>query len=156
MWPDVPKLITWFWPYPVGCCTCCTDGLGLYCIWFVVVPWACSDEPWTAWTSLLPAGAASSWPNVECCNKLAQPDQLETHETPLSWCYGMCSRKLYYGSIWHHEHICLQPPWRNAYLQLHLHLSAHATELLVVDISKQFYCHVSWCRTTNTCSKILL
>ena len=47
--------------------------------------------------------------NVECCNKPVQPNQLETHETPLSWCCGMGSKKLYYGSIWHHEQICLQP-----------------------------------------------
>ena len=59
MWPDVPKLITWFWPCPVCCCTCCTDGPGLYCIWFAVVPWVCLDEPWTVWTSPLLAGAAS-------------------------------------------------------------------------------------------------
>ena len=33
---------------------------------------------------------------------------------------------------------------------------AHASKLLVVDISEQFYSHVSWCRTTNTFSEILL
>ena len=94
--------------------------------------------------------------NVECCNKLAQPDQLETHETPLSWCCGMCLRKLYCGSIWHHEQVCLQLLRRIVYLQLHLHLSTHATELLVVDIFEQLYCHVPWCRTTNTCFEILV
>ena len=44
----------------------------------------------------------------------------------------------------------------NAYPQLHLHLSAHAIELMVVDISEQLYCHVSWCKTTNIYSEILL
>ena len=44
----------------------------------------------------------------------------------------------------------------NACLQLHLHMSAHATELLVVDISEQFYYHMSWSRTTSIWSKILL
>ena len=41
--------------------------------------------------------------DVEYCNKVAQPDQLETHETPPSWCCGMCSRKFHYGLIWHYE-----------------------------------------------------
>ena len=45
---------------------------------------------------------------------------------------------------------------KNAYLQLRLYHTAHAIELLVVDISRQLYCHMSWCRTTNTCSEILL
>ena len=30
-------------------------------VWFAVVSWVCSDEPWTVWTSPLPAGAASWW-----------------------------------------------------------------------------------------------
>ena len=81
--------------------------------------------------------------DVECCNKPVQPNQLDIYETPISLCCGTCSRKLLYGLIWYHEQTCLQPLQRNACLQLHLHLSAHAIELLVVDISEQLYCHVS-------------
>jgi hypothetical protein len=58
-WPDIPKLTIWFWTCPVGCCTCCVDDLGLYCIWLTMAPYTCSDESWTILASSFLACAAS-------------------------------------------------------------------------------------------------